>query len=68
MSIEVDADEHSEDAQDIHFDTETEGELNEHKIDGQWRIDSRIEVRRKNILNRPLGGDDVENFAKDSAK
>ena len=68
MFVEVDPDEHPEDAQNVHFNVESKDEFDQDKVDGERRIDARIEVRRENTLNGALRCHDVENLAQYPAK
>lgn len=65
MFVEVDADEHPEDAENVDFQVESEDEFNQDQVDGERRIDARIKVRCENVLNSALRGHGVENFTKD---
>jgi hypothetical protein len=61
--VKIDSDEHSEDAQNIHFNVESKDEFDQDKVDGERRIDARIKVRRKNALNGALRCHDVKNLS-----
>ena len=63
MFVKIDSDEHSEDAQNIHFNVESKDEFDQDKVDGERRIDARIKVRRKNALNGALRCHDVKNLS-----
>ncbi len=63
MFVKIDSDEHSEDAQNIHFNVESKYEFDQNKVDGERRIDAGIKVRRENALNGPLRCHDVENLS-----
>ena len=68
MFVEVDPNEHPEDAQDIHFEVESEDEFDQDKVDRERWVDTRIKVRRENALNGALRRHDVENFSEYPAK
>lgn len=62
MFVEVDPDEHSEDAENVDFKVESEDEFDQDKVDGERRVDARTVVRRENALNGALRCHDVENL------
>ena len=66
--IEVDPDEHPQDAQNVHFDVESKDEFDQDKVYGEGRIDTWIKVRRKNALNGALRCHDVKNLPEYPAK
>lgn len=68
MLVEIDPDEHPEDAQNVDFNIEPEDEFDQDKIDGEWGADARIKVRRENALDGTLRCHDVENLPEYSAK
>lgn len=63
MFVKVDPDEHSEDAQNIHFNVESKDEFDQNKVDRERRIDAGIKVRRKNALNGALRCHDVKDLS-----
>lgn len=60
--VKVDPDEHSKDAQNIHFNVESKDDFDQNKVDGERRIDARAKVRRENALNSALRCHDVKNL------
>ena len=68
MFVEVDPNEHAEDAEDVDFNAEAQCEFYQNQINGEGRADTGSKVCREDALNRALGCHDVENFSKNSAK
>lgn len=68
MFVEVDPDEHPEDAQNVDFNVESKDEFDQDKVDGERRVDAGIKVCRENTLNGALRCHNVENFTKYPAK
>ena len=68
MFVEVDPDEHPEDAENVHFNVESKDEFDQNKVDSERRIDAGIKVCRENALNGALRCHSVENFPKYPAK
>ena len=63
MFVKIDSNEHSEDAQNIHFNVESKYEFDQNKVDGERRIDAGIKVRRENALNGALRCHDVKDLS-----
>ncbi len=63
MFVEVDADEHPENAQNIDFQVESQDEFDQHEVDGQRWVDPWIKIRRENALNGALRRHDMENLS-----
>lgn len=68
MFVEVDPDEHPEDAENVHFNVESKDEFDQDKVDGERWVDTRVIIRRENTLNGALRCHSVENFPKYPAK
>lgn len=66
--IEIDSDEHPEDAQNVDFNVEPKDEFDQDKIDGERWINTRVIIRRENTLNGALRCHSVENLPEDPAK
>lgn len=66
--VEVDADEHAEDAEDVDLNIEPKHELDQYKVYSEGRVDARREISREYALNRTLGCHCMENFSQDSTK
>lgn len=62
MLVEVDPDEHPEDAQNVDLDVESQYQFDQDKVDGERRVNAGIKVRRENALNGALGCHDVKNL------
>lgn len=65
--VEVDADEHAKNAENVDFQVESEDQLDQDKVDGERRVDTRVIVRRKNTLDGALRGHDMEDLSEYSA-
>ncbi len=68
MFIEVDTDEHAEDAENIDFNVEPYYEFDQNQVYGKGRADAGSEMSGEDALNGALRRHDVENFPKYSAK
>ncbi len=68
LFVEVGAEKHAENAEQIHFDAEAERELEKNQVYGERRIDAGREVTRKNVLNGAVGGHDAKDFTENPAK
>lgn len=66
--VEVDPDEHPEDAQNVNLNVESKDKFDQDKVDGERRVDTRVKVRRENALNGALRCHDVENLPEYPAK
>jgi hypothetical protein len=66
--VEVDPDEHPDDAQNVDFNIESEDEFDQDKVDGERGGDTRIKVRRENALDSALRCHDMENLPEYSTK
>lgn len=68
MFVEVDADKHPENTQNVDLHTEPEDELDQDEVDGEGWVNAGREMSRKDALDSPLGCQNMENFSQDSAK
>lgn len=68
MLVEIDANKHTENAQNIDFQAEPQYEFDQYQIYGQGRINAGHKIRRKNILYGALRRHHMENFAEDPAQ
>lgn len=68
LLVQVSAEKHAEDAEQIHFDTEAERHLQKDQIDRKRRIDAGGKITGKDILNGAVGRHDMEDLAKNSAE
>jgi len=66
--VEVHADEHAQDADNVDLYAESQCELQQDKINGERRIDAGGKVGRKDALNRTLRRHNMENFSKNAAE
>ena len=66
--VEVHADEHAQDADDVDLDTESQRELHQDKVNGERGVDAGAKVCGEDALNRALGRHDMENFSKNAAQ
>ena len=66
--VQVDAEQHAEDAQETDLEAKAQRELQQNEVDGQGGTDPRREVCGKDGLNRPLRGHDPQNFPEDTAE
>lgn len=68
MFVEVDADKHTENAQDVDFNAEPEYEFDQHQVDRQRRVDTGRKMSGKNTLDGSLRRHDVQDLAEYPAK
>lgn len=68
MLVEVDADEHAKNAEDIDLEREAEREFDQNQVQSERLGDAEREVCREDVLDRPLRRHDLENFSENSAK
>ena len=68
MLVEVHADEHAQDAENVDLYAESQCELHQDKINGERRTDAGVKVGGKDTLNRPLWRHNMENFSKNAAQ
>lgn len=68
MLVEIHADEHAQDAEDVDLHTESQCELHQDKVNSEGRIDAGVKMGGKDALNRTLGRHNVENFSKNAAQ
>ncbi len=68
MFVKIDPDEHPQDAQNVHFNIESEDNFDQDEVDGERRVDAGIKVGRENALNGTLRCHDVEDLPKYPAK
>ena len=66
--VEVDPNEHPEDAQNVYFNVEYKDKFDQDKVDSEWWVDPRVIIRRKDALNGALRGHSVENLPEYPAK
>jgi hypothetical protein len=66
--VEVDADKHPNDAQDVDLNAEPKHELEQDQVNGEGWINPRCEMSREDALDSPLGCHGVENLSKDPTK
>lgn len=66
--VEVDAQEDSEEAQQVHLEREAEGRFDEDQVQGQRRVNARFERAREDVLNRTGGGHHAENLSQNSSQ
>ena len=62
MFVQVDPDKHSQDAQDVHLDAESQGQLYEDEIDRERGTDTWRKVGGEDALNRALRGHHMKDF------
>lgn len=68
MFVQVDADKHPENAQNVDLHAEPEYELDQDEVDGEGWVNTGREMSREDALDGPLGCHNVENLSEDSAK
>jgi hypothetical protein len=68
LLVEVGAEKHAKNAEQIHFNAEAERQLEKNQVYGEGRIDAGRKVARKNILNGAVRGHDAKNFTENPAK
>ena len=68
MFVEIDPDKHTEDAEQIDLDAESDREFQEHQVDCEGRADSGSKVCGEDALNVALRRHDMQNFSKNSAE
>jgi len=66
--IEVDADKHPQDTNDVDLDTEPQCEFQQDEINRERRVNAGAKVCGEDALNRALRRHDVENFSKNAAQ
>ena len=68
MFVEVDPDEHAQNAQDVHLDAESKRQFDENEIEREGWVDAWCEMCREYALNRPLGSHYMEQLPQYAAK
>ena len=68
MFVEVDADKHPEDAQNVDLNAEAKYELEQDQVDGEGWVNARHEMSREDALDSSLRRHDMEDLSKDSAQ
>jgi hypothetical protein len=66
--VEVDADKHPNDAQDVDLNAEPKHELDQDEVNGQGWVNARREMSREDALDSSLRRHDVEDLSKNSTK
>lgn len=66
--VEIDAEQDTEDREQVYFEEKAEGHLDQDQIDGQGRVYARGQRFRENGLNLFRGRKNGENFTQHSAQ
>ena len=66
--IQIDAQKHPDEAEEVDLGKEANGELNEDQIDGQWLGDTEDIAGGEDRLNCAMRGHDPENFSQYSTQ
>ncbi len=68
LFVQVGAEKHPENAEQIHFNAEAECQLEQNQIYGERRIDAGRKVARENILNGAARSHHTKNFTENPAE